>query len=147
MVVFKTPSDAHCNITGLTVVYSLSSFVMLSVDNTLSCWFTLSSLWEVFFLENGVLLVSWWVASIMVTWHSVQHWLSHQQALNQVCPNLDDQQVDFLRNTSQTGLLFNTQQYDKCQYNIYCFCCHGLPLIYSRLLGDNIAPLFLSCPA
>jgi hypothetical protein len=40
MVGFETPIDAQSNITVFTVVYSLSFFVMLAADITLSCWFT-----------------------------------------------------------------------------------------------------------
>jgi len=41
MVGFETHINAQSNITVFTVVYSLSSFVMLAADITLSCWFTL----------------------------------------------------------------------------------------------------------
>jgi hypothetical protein len=49
MVVLETPFDVQSNITGLTVVYSLSSFVMLAADSILSCWFT-------FLFCGGILL-------------------------------------------------------------------------------------------
>ena len=56
MVSLETPIDAHRNIIVLTIAYSLSSFVMLSADNTLLflvdisfCW--MYSSWKVAFLQ------------------------------------------------------------------------------------------------
>jgi len=85
MVGFETPIHAQSNITDFTVVYSLAAFVMLAADITLSCWFAFLFYgrysWKVVFCQpvNGVV-------TIMVTWHSMQHWMFHQQAFNQVYP-------------------------------------------------------------
>lgn len=50
----ETLINVQSNIAVLTIVYSLSSFVMLTVENTPSCWFTFLfcgrySFWEVGF--------------------------------------------------------------------------------------------------
>jgi hypothetical protein len=63
MVGFETPIHAQSNITDFTVVYSLSAFVMLAADITLSCWFTFLFCgrysWKVAFRKpvNGVVTI------------------------------------------------------------------------------------------
>ena len=53
MVRLETPIDAQRNITVLTVVYSLSSFVMFAAENTLF-WVDTSLLLELFFTERSL---------------------------------------------------------------------------------------------
>jgi hypothetical protein len=61
MLGLETPVDAQSKITGLTFL------VMLPADNTLSLLLYIYFLWEVFFLESGILSPLDDTVTVMVT--------------------------------------------------------------------------------